>query len=437
MFRLRLITTFSVAAALLITVVLASGYALTRLSHWQQSAANWHASSLQLSGQLSVLLQQAQHYKRNAPRDYESYNRDLVVFYQQFLHSIAATEQAVAVLQQHQQALANDNELLSLLNATELFQAQNLHAQWLQDWQSFEVALHDALGDPAEPRLEWGAEYILANIAPLQARRDSLQSAIASAQQRFEQGSQQGRLLAMSTLIVLVLVLLLLLALRVVRPIVRTAHACDRVASGEYGLQIDETGSTETRQLQHAFNQLSARAKLMLDLVRDIHQPTDTATKLNDIFDSGRSALGINWLGLIALDSSRIELTHSAPDALDAHWRHRHISPNKVFGQELQASFQQQWLSLDNIRQLAVSRHDERFLRELHKNTLASEVVGYPFRCPQHKQFILLFSTRQETGFSAEQSNLIRALVPLMADAILESFETNTTELTLPMASSH
>ncbi len=425
LFQPRLMPLFALAAGLLISVFLLAGWALQQSNQLRQELSAWYNSSLELERQTSALEQLADHYKRNAPRDYDSYNRDVRVFYQQFLQALQTLDNATAVQHQLQPTFAAT--LPGWPTATSLA-AQQTANHWQHQWQQFQQGFTQALGNPKEPRLEWAAEHVLKNSAELGVLNQQLQNAIKDAEMELTQRQAQGQQWVMIALIALVLMLLALLSWRVVRPMVRTARACEQVALGHYGLQIKEDGSAETRQLQQAFNQLSARSKLMLDLVKNIHQPADTHSKLAQLFDSGRSALGINWLGLVNIEANSIKLSHSAPAALDMDWHHRHISPHKALGQELLSSFDKQWLSLSDIRQLAISRHDERFLRELHKNTLATQVVGYPFRCPQHKQFILLFSTRQKTGFDQQQTELIRTLVPLMADALLDSFQQSSDE---------
>lgn len=427
----RLMPIFSLAAAVMISVVLLAGMALQQISQQQQNLTAWYNSSVELERQIQTLEQLASHYKANAPRDYDSYNRDVLVFYQQFLQAIQGLDDT-AKTQQSLQPSA-DSVLLGLPLISDPADAKALAHNWQLQWQQFQQTFTESLGDPKEPRLEWAAEQVLKHSHSLLEQSRMLQQGIKAATTELAQQQDHGQTLLVGILVGLVLLLLALLSWRVVRPIVRTAKACEQVALGHYGLQIKEDGSAETRQLQQAFNQLSARAKLMLDLVKNIHQPADTHSKLAQLFDSGRSALGINWLGLVAVEPQSIKLSHSAPAALDLDWHHRNISLHKALGQELINSFNQQWLSLTNIRQLAISRHDERFLRELHKNTLATEVVGYPFRCPQHKQFILLFSTRQEAGFSQQQSELIKTLVPLMADAILDSFQQSSDELSFAL----
>lgn len=218
---------------------------------------------------------------------------------------------------------------------------------------------------------------------------------------------------------------LVLFVNRIIRPVLSTTLACETVAAGEYGTKVELNGSGETRRLQKAFNELSARSKLMMDMLGDVNQPGNVGEKLERIYGSGYEALGCSWIGLMAFEADKIQLNASVPAMLDTGFRHRHVSLNKALGKDLLNTLKSGWLNIDSLKTLTLNRHDERFLRELYKHTHANHVVGYPFRCPQHNNFILLFTSNDAEGFSDQQIELIKALSKLMADAIISGMNDN------------
>ena len=129
----RLMPIFSLAAAVMISVVLLAGMALQQISQQQQSLTAWYNSIVELERQIQTLEQLASHYKANAPRDYDSYNRDVLVFYQQFLQAIQGLDDT-AKTQQSLQPSA-DSVLLGLPLISDPADANALAHTWQLQWQ--------------------------------------------------------------------------------------------------------------------------------------------------------------------------------------------------------------------------------------------------------------------------------------------------------------
>lgn len=425
-FHKSLMTQFVVGAAIMVACVLVLTISQREATQIQRLLTDWQAQADKIQLDISNLQQQAQHYKLNAPRDFESYNRDVEVFYQQFKQQLTTLDQTF------NNANASVTDLSGKFTYTWLTQENSplLHAvqkqsAWHAFWYIFVDELQGKIGNPQEPRLEWGAEYIITHQEKLTREAVTLAEHITEANQWFAATYEKIN----NGLIIFVLVYLLfsltLFALRIIRPVSVTTKACEAVAAGAYGTKVEVSGSGETQRLQQAFNELSARSKLMMDMLSDINQPGNVSDKLQRIYDSGHDALGTNWIGLMAFNEQTVDLNASVPMALDINFRHRHVSLNKAFGKELINTLETGWLEIKSLRQLSLNRHDERFLRELHKNTMASEIIGYPFRCPKHNNFILLFASKEKDGFSQQQTDLIQALSKLMADAIIAGMDYN------------
>jgi hypothetical protein len=425
-FHKSLMTQFVVAAGILVLCILMLILTQQQMAHLQKTLTSWQSQADKLQLEIANLQQQAQHYKLNAPRDYESYNRDVAVFYQQFQQQLKVLDQSYADAESNVSDLENHLIYQGLRQLdSPLMQAIQKQRNSMTSWSQFEVALIEEIGNPQEPRLEWGAEYVINNHTGLNQQAIELAEQIAAGNQWFNKNLELLNQGMLGFIMLYLLVTLVLFANRIIRPVLSTTKACETVAAGEYGTKVELNGSGETRRLQLAFNELSARSKLMMDMLGDINRPGDVADKLQCIYDSGKDALGSNWIGLMAFDTESIDLHTSVPWSLDASFRHRHVSLHKALGKELSATLKSGWLNIESLRTLSLNRHDERFLRELHKNTMASQVVGYPFKCPQHNNFILVFASNNKAGFSKQQIELIKALSKLMADAIISGMNDN------------
>lgn len=415
-----LMTQFIFGALLMVLAVGFLSLSQQNASQLQKTVNHWQAEADKIQLDSLNLKQQAQHYKLNAPRDYESYNRDVKVFYSQFNQQISGVDKAFERANDNVESLLSHPVYQWLADSSNpLIKATQQQAQWHSFWLTFKQGLQNEIGDPAEPRLEWAADYILKNQEALDTRSYQLTIAVTEASLWFNQTFEYMSWFLFSLVITALIISLLWLATRVIRPIMMTAKACEQAAAGDYGVKVKVQGSGETGHLQRSFNQLSARAKLMMDMLKGIHEPGDVNHKLTYIFNSARDALNCNWIGLLAFEEQNLVLNSSAPESLDINFRHRHVSLHKTLGKDIKQSAEQGWLNIESLLELSVKRHDERFLRELHKNTMAKQVVGYPFRCPHNKGFILLFATQEKSGFSKQNVELIKALSHLMADGII------------------
>lgn len=302
-------------------------------------------------------------------------------------------------------------------------QALSDQESWFVFWKTFKGNLDTEIGNPNEPRLEWGADHILATADNVIERLAKLNQSVKLANQWFTDTYEVVSVITLGAVLLILIAILALFALYVVRPIVNTTKVCQAVAAGEYGKTVKVQGSGETKHLQLAFNDLSSRSKLLMDMLNDVNKPGDVSAKLQTIYNSGKAALGCSWIGLLGFDDQRANLMASAPLSLDNNFKHRHVSLNKAFGKDLLEAVDKQWFELANLRQLSITRRDERFLRDLHKNTMAQNIVGYSFKCPKHNEFLLMFACNLEEGFSPQQVDMIKALSRLMADGIISGLD--------------
>lgn len=264
-----LMTQFIIAAAFMVALVLLLALSHNQSAQLQKSLTAWQADTDKLRLDIANLQQQAQHYKLNAPRDFDSYNRDVAVFYQQFRQQLTTLEQGIR----------HSNERIKQLSQSWLFDyitrqnspllsAIQQQSRWHSFWNNFISQLNQQLGNPDEPRLEWAAEFIISNDTQLSQQSNALASQIQQANSSFSARAGQLNDLLIGLLAVYLLLSAALFFIKVLRPVMATTRACEAVAAGEYGKKIPLSGSGESRRLQQAFNQLSARARLIIDMAR-------------------------------------------------------------------------------------------------------------------------------------------------------------------------
>jgi len=422
--RKSLMAQFLLGGLILILCVATLVVSQRHASGLQMELVNWQSLANTLEVDVLNLQQQAQHYKLNAPRDFESYNRDVTVFYQQFLQQLSTISETYDRMSLSLKEMENSWLGMWVLSGDNPMQsAMDKQSSWGEFWNTFIGNLNEQIGDVNEPRLEWAADHILATQENVSERLATLKGDVEAAGQWFNQTYQSLSWVFSLIVMAIVAAILTAFALVVIRPIVSTTKVCQAVAAGDYGRKVTLNGTGETKQLQEAFNDLSSRSKLLMDLIGDINKPSSVPSKLKNMYDSGKDALNCSWIGLMAFDNDRANLHSSVPAALDNNFKYRHVSLNKSFGRDLLQAVETKWLDLPELRQLSMKRHDERFLRELHKNTMAHHIVGYSFKCPKHNEFILMFACNLAEGFNKQQIDLIKTLSSTMADGIISGLD--------------
>jgi HAMP domain-containing protein len=242
-----------------------------------------------LQTRISDIERRGRGYAAVAPRDYESYNRDLVVIHTQWQQDLRALDRSVADLEAALR-VADNPELHARL--AELSAAH----------RRFRDGLAEKLGnDPDEPRLEWGAEFLGAESPKLLQAAESLSTATVDL---VAQHLDQTRRLTRYTWLIGGLVLLgtaVWFWIRVTRRIGRVADACREVAEGAFGQRAPVDGDDELGELTHSFNQLSARTRVVLGVLDRLPEGADAAQAFALLWQESREYLGHRWQGLFEL----------------------------------------------------------------------------------------------------------------------------------------
>lgn len=414
-------TKFILGASLLLALISATLFIQLENTHITRQLNQLQHAADVLQLQVERLKQKAHHYKTNAPRDFQSYFRDVQLFYSDLQSELKSIDDQLSELPGITSEISQ-SYLFSTLNnqmAIPFGDAVSMQGQWQENWIVIKEELAAKMGNPKEPRLEWGADYILEQHNALATSSARLSESIQESQDWFTRYNNYMTYGSLGTVLVYILLISAWFMIRVIQPVRSTAAACQAVASGEYGLQIDSSRNDEIGLLQSSFNELSARSEFMMELLKDLNKPSSVKEKLLLIHESGKNALQTNWCGIIEFGTDKAALTYAAPSSLAQQWRSKKVDLLGSFGHELSKAAEFGWIRM-NRQEMHKHISDERFIRELQQVTMATDMAGFPITV-NNRQSLLLVTTRQETGFSQQQIQLIRALSRLIAEAMASS----------------
>jgi len=262
---------------------------------------------LNLAGQLRVtsqsMLHQASDYLKDTPTSYSAYYRDLRLYYEDLRRQSDLFNRIITSFE--------SRELNSDLTGREdkiycTWDEQSLStlARTARTWHQFQAGLAEKLGnDPDGPRLNYGAEYVVANGLDLIKASDEL---TRSFQVMMENKLNGIRILNQTVLVLAALLmagLLILLYRNLVRPLRQTMRGFDRVARGDLGHQIPVLHHDEIGQMTQAFNQLSERLRALFRLTDRIGQGRNLDDALRFVTEEFRSFLPVDWVGLFFLSA--------------------------------------------------------------------------------------------------------------------------------------
>lgn len=370
----------------------------------------------------------ALQYADHAPRDYCPYDRDVVIFYPEFLADLEAYDRLIA---QAVRSVAGVGMGDAFVGGS--FEAPREALNKLEAaWTKFRRELAEKLGDnPAEPRLEWGAEYIRDHKAELNAVVGELtrtvEAAIAGHQRAVD------RLVVVAALAggLLVLAIAAWFYLRVVRRVVVTVDGCRRVAQGEFGYQVPVSGRDELAVLADAVNRLSSRARLVLELLDNMQRSDTVDHKLAFFLTDAGAYLGSHWLGLWQkAPDGELELLHSAAADLPEH-RQRGVLNAADRDSTLPPLMEHgEVVLIGDISGYIATRPTARLLRELVKIGYARSALAVPLASDDGWDGLLILASKDGDNYDEEHAallgNLSRVLANGLARAIRESSPAKT-----------
>ncbi len=405
---------FQITAALLGLLVL---FAIASI-HTFQALDEYRANEQlgRLAGQLPVLIRhmadQAENYTRHAPRDYETYNRDLKLYYQDLMNNTRHISQVLDSLKDGQ--MSEDmpgmpSDMVFVLSP----ESAALAGELTTLWHTYLDEAMERLGpDKAQPRLEWAAEHIVARIPRLEAVATQLSETLqADAIARTERTDFINRLV-LSSAIILALGIIGWFYNKVLRPLDKTVQGFNQVAAGNFDYRVPVTEENELGALVNAFNVLTARLDTLFQLITRLQQGSNLDETLGFVAETCPSLLPLDWVGVLfqaGPDHMRLESTYSdgvaeLPGGQRFPFRDTLLAECLSTGQPLHIA---------DISALANSAPEYRFLgflSERHRH----EAIFLPLTEQSPLPGVLVFATRQQHAYTTDHKTLLANIGLLM-----------------------
>ncbi len=307
---------FQITAAFALLVLCSVSASLFSLRSFQHQLA--YDSVVDIAGRLELTAQQlhmqAMNYKQNAPRDYDTYYRDVRLYYQDLMTDIATFDHVVDIFMSGDFRGEMDMPGEVLQPEFDPTVAEVIHALE-ETWGSYRTGLFEAIGDnPEEPRLEFAAAHNLSNAETLENAAHGLTESL-----RVWAAQEHTRIIRVSlsaiiTASTLALIVLSILYFKALSPLRRTTQGFSRVANGDFGHHIEVQGATEIRDLTTQFNALSSRIDLLFQLIARLQRGNGLDEVIGFLGNEFRSLLRLDWIGVVLVNSDgatvRIEASH-------------------------------------------------------------------------------------------------------------------------------
>ena len=394
---------------------------------------------LNLSGQLRVISQlivnNSASYADNAPRNYDSYYRDvklynkqlhtLIARYDKIINSFKARKLAPELFQNEFLSVRKNKIIIPTIsekydpiycNWNET--ARNELVETAKSWSKFKQGLYKKLGkNLKEPRLEAAAQYILYNEDNLVASATDLTSAFRNMMEyKLEQITWLNRMSILWSFLIAVTIFLVIYK-KIFTPMAMTVDAFKRVALGELSHQVDVSDTTELGQLTYSFNRLTAKLNSLFGLTNRIYQATSLDEIIKFIYQEFNTMLPIKWVAMLRMDV----------DASTMIVKHLYSVENQLIreGDSLPASHP---IIIDAIndgtvtsigdleKELTKYKEPEKIFTYLVRMKLSSMII-FPLNIVGKEKAILVFATDKKEAYYKSHKMLLSNITAQVSNA--------------------
>lgn len=255
------------------------------------------ASQLQVNQQYLTL--QAMRYLENAPRDYSSYNRDLKLYFEDLKGTRSEIDRLI-------DAFADNRFEPALTGGVEKLQpilterTRTTAVECAVTWRRFLAGLDERIGpDPAEPRLEWAAEWIVEHHETLEEISGHLFSTLRTDVSRRAQRADTFNRLLLATALLVALATGVWFYRRVLFPLSVAVDGFRQVANGDFSHRVPVIHDNELGWLADSFNHLSDRLDALRKLLTGLEQGADLDGTLRTLSTTLPSLIPVDWIGVL------------------------------------------------------------------------------------------------------------------------------------------
>ena len=367
---------------------------------------------LQLAGKLQykqqLLTVQAMQYKENAPRDYPSYYRDLQLYFQDLKRVRVELNDLITAF--------SDNDFSPLLADADMAMMPHLTAhchaiatELGEAWLSFSDGLDGRIGDdPEEPRLEWGAEWILEHhdgLKDITANLiETLENDITS---RTKQANAVNRLL-LAFAILVALGTALWFYWRVLKPLATAVSGFRRVANGEFSYRVPEVYNNEIGWLVGAFNRLSNRLDTLRKLLTRLEQGGDLHSTLDILSETLPNLMPVDWIGVLVVGvDGKIHLEKAFSDGKPDPIGQQSFEPDHTLLAECINT--REPLHIADVNEMSHRSESYVFLRRLGELG-RRDAIFMPIGAENTLKGVVVFASRFPNSYRTEHLELLRNL---------------------------
>ncbi len=407
---------FQISSALLLLLLLVAGSIIFTFRQFEQRQSD--TAVLNLAGKLQHAAErlyfQGMNYLENAPRDYPTYYRDVRLYYRDVMAYVAVFDEITHAFMDGSfspELTALDRTVRPLIDEDTHAAVQHL---W-KTWTGYREELTKALGnDPAEPRLEYAAEYIVNSRSELEGATDAVFSAYKHlVTQRVQQITVVNRLVLFLALVITLAIIIWFYA-TVLHPLDRAVDGFLKVSKGDFGHQVPVTGENEIGWMTQSFNELSVRLYALFRLIDRIQSGSDLDSTLRFVWEEFSAFLPIDWVGSLFLtgDGEAMVLERAFADAHAQVGEHRHYSLTGTLLGKAMASGRP--LHIADLQQSAADNPAWQFA-DLLANKGMRSAIFLPLTDQSPIPSLLAFATRREDAYTPEHLELLTNIGHLVA----------------------
>jgi HD-GYP domain-containing protein (c-di-GMP phosphodiesterase class II) len=385
-YRIRgLIALSALAVALLVLAVV-------QFARYGMEAGLQHARVMgevaELHAVMTQLRRSGDRYLREAPRTYPDYERDRRIYYVLLQDDLAQIDQRIQLLSAASVRTSGDDQ-----------RVRDAFSALLDFWSRYRAGLSERIGDdPEQPRLEWAAEYIVAQGTDLEGRIEDTITILAAAILTREQWVTTGATWGIALILTLLTLGFVLPGRLLAHRLNSTLKACNRITEGDFGFRA-ATIIDEFTPLQIAMERVSTRLAISLGMLDSVHRGHDLAEILSDLQQSLSSMWPVDWVALYRTESSATHavLIQQSP-LLDGY-------PESLAIDALQ-SHSPDLAPPDSALTAQLNRHDFQSAAVL---TIAVD---------HGTGFSLVMASKTRAPLSVADARLLRKLAPLIANGL-------------------
>ncbi|MCB1774092.1 MAG: HAMP domain-containing protein [Gammaproteobacteria bacterium] len=380
---------------------------------------------VRLAGRLQLheqhLTVQAMRYQENAPRDYPSYYRDLNLYFvdlQKTRDELTAIIEAFASDRFDRSVTGEHMAMEPQLPAPTRAVAEELGRRW----HTFLAGLDERIGpDQGEPRLEWGAEWIVEHHAPLeQAARELMASLDGEVGARARKANLVNRLLLAAALVVS-LATTIWFYRRVVSPLAIAVSGFRQVANGDFAHRVPVTHDNEIGSLASSFNHLSGRLDALRRLLTRLEHGATLEDTLRTLSETLPALIPVDWIGVLVIGvDGRIHLEQAFSDGKKAAIPRLSFEPDRTLLEECINS--REPLHIADVREMGRLSENYLFLRQLAELG-RRDAIFLPIGYGSSIQGVAVFANRYPNSYRAEHLALLGNLGVLVGISLARTIQ--------------